>query len=151
MKPIVVLDSSPLGLIVQQRDYDGAERCREWLKRLVAMGVRIIVPEIVNYELRRELLRMRKTVAIDALATFNAAIPNRFLPITSAALDLAAELWAQTRQRGKPTADPHALDIDVILSAQLLATGLDPAEFVVATTNVSHISQFVPAAPWETI
>ena len=151
MKPIVVLDSSPLGLIVQRRDYADAERCRQWLRHVMSTGARVIVPEIVNYELRRELLRLRKSSAVADLAAFNAAVPNRFLPITSAALDLAAELWAQARQRGKPTADPHALDVDVILAAQLLAAGFDPAEFVVATSNVSHISLFVPAEPWESI
>jgi predicted nucleic acid-binding protein len=138
-------------LVVQRRDYEEAEACREWLKQLLASGVRVVVPEIVNYELRRELLRMRKTIAVAALADFNAAVPGRFLPITSAALDLAAELWSQTRQQGRPTADPHALDVDVILSAQLLSAGYDPSNLIVATSNVSHISQFVPAADWQTI
>jgi hypothetical protein len=66
-------------------------------------------------------------------------------------MDLAAELWAKARRQGKPTAHPHALDVDVILAAQVLAAGFDPADFVVATSNVSHISQFVPAQPWEAL
>jgi hypothetical protein len=66
-------------------------------------------------------------------------------------MDLAAELWAKARQRGVPTADPSALDIDVILSAQLLTAGLPSHQFVVATSNVSHLTLFVPAEQWEHI
>lgn len=66
-------------------------------------------------------------------------------------MDLAAELWAQARQRGKPTADRHALDVDVILAAQVLTAGFQPGNFVVATTNLSHLSQFVPAEVWDQI
>jgi hypothetical protein len=84
------------------------------------------------------------------LAAFN-GVPGRLLPISSAALDLAAELWAGARQAGKPTAAPQALDVDVILSAQVLCAGYQPGDFVVATTNVDHLSQFVPAQDWRQI
>jgi hypothetical protein len=64
---------------------------------------------------------------------------------------LAADLWAQARKSGLPTAPPDALDGDVILAAQaLLATG--PGDVVtVATGNVGHLAQFVDAQPWEKI
>ena len=151
MKHMVVLDSTPLGLIVQRRDRADAERCRQWAKRLVSGGVKLVVPEIVNYELRRELLRLNKMAALADLAAFNGAIPDRYLPLTTRAMDLAAELWAKIRRQGRPTADPHALDIDVILAAQVLDAGFDSSQFVVATSNVSHVSLMVPAEPWEKI
>jgi len=151
MKQVVVLDSTPLGLIVQRRDRADAERCRQWAKRLVAAGTKLIVPEIVNYELRRELLRLNKISALADLATFNRATPDRYLPLTTRAMELAAELWAKIRRHGRPTADPHALDIDVILAAQVLDAGIDPSQFVVATSNVSHVSLLVPAEAWEKI
>lgn len=110
-----------------------------------------MVPEIVNYELRRELLRLRRTSALAALVEFNAAVAGRYLPITTAAMELAAELWAKIRSQGKPTADRHALDIDVILAAQVLTAGFEPNPFVVATSNVGHVSSFVPAELWESI
>lgn len=58
----------------------------------------------------------------------------------------AAELWADARKRGKPTADPKELDGDVILAAQALQ-----ANAVVATENVGHLSLFVEARHWKDI
>ena len=64
---------------------------------------------------------------------------------------LAAEFWAQTRQQGRPTADPHELDCDVLIAAQVRTTFGSVNDLVVATTNVRHLSLFVPAADWWTI
>jgi len=49
---------------------------------------------------------------------------------------LAAQLWAQMRNAGTPTAAPAALDGDVILAAQ--ARTVDE-NAIVATTNVRHL------------
>jgi predicted nucleic acid-binding protein len=54
------------------------------------------------------------------------ATPNRYVPLTDDALRFAAELWAQSRQAGRPTADAMALDIDVLLAAQALRIGGRP-------------------------
>ena len=64
---------------------------------------------------------------------------------------LAADLWASSRQSGLPTGDPKKLDIDVILAAQALTLGIPASEVIVATSNVSHISRFVPADLWNNI
>ena len=61
-------------------------------------------------------------------------------------MPLAADLWAQARNRGMATAHPKALDGDVILAAQVLAAGYDPVDFVIATSNVTHLAQFAPSA-----
>ena len=151
MNRAIVLDSSPLGLLFQRPGFHKADECREWMKQHLARGTRVVVPEIVVYELKRELLRLRRTSAVAALVSFSRAVPGRFLPINTAAVDLAAELWARARQQGKPTADPHALDVDVILAAQVLAEGLDPPDFVIATSNTAHLSQFVPAELWTNV
>jgi predicted nucleic acid-binding protein len=76
------------------------------------------------------------------------AAPDRYVPLTDDALRFAAELWAQSRRTGRPTADATALDIDVLLAAQALRLGRSP---VVATTNPKHLSQFVPAQLWTDI
>jgi hypothetical protein len=61
----------------------------------------------------------------------------------------AAEFWSQTRQSGLPTASEKSLDVDVILAAQAATFGA--TDFVVATTNVRHLSRFVAAQDWQTI
>ena len=58
----------------------------------------------------------------------------------------AAELWAEARRRGRPTADPQALDCDVILAAQALAM-----DATVVTDNVGHLALFVEAKSWRDI
>jgi hypothetical protein len=93
-------------------------------------------------------LRLKKDKALAALDTFIGAEHGRFLSLTSQDLDRAAGLWADSRRRGVVTADPHALDIDVILAAQALNSSIPTSDFVVATSNVSHLKEFVPAEEW---
>jgi predicted nucleic acid-binding protein len=110
----------------------------------------VIVPAIVYYELKRELLRAKKTSGIARLDAFVAATPGRYLPLSDEALRLAAGLWARARQQGQPAADRAALDVDVILAAQALSFGPAPS-VIVATTNAKHFSQFVTAKDWQEI
>jgi predicted nucleic acid-binding protein len=58
----------------------------------------------------------------------------------------AADLWAQARKNGLPTADPKALDGDAILAAQALEVN-----GIVATDNVGHLARFVTARTWRDI
>lgn len=44
-----------------------------------------------------------------------------------------------------------ALDVDVILAAQALLLGIPPSDFIIATTNVGHLSQFAPTDLWSDI
>ncbi len=90
---------------------------------------------------------MKKAKSVARLDALCAA--TEYLPLTTAAMRRAAELWAQTRQRGKPTAGDKTIDADVILAAQCLTSGASP--IVVATTNVGHLSHFVPAELWQNI
>jgi predicted nucleic acid-binding protein len=115
----------------------------------MAAGVTVVVPEIADYELRREILRTRNRSAIARLDAFNGAEPGRYLPITTTAMRLAADLWAQARSAGTPTADRHALDGDVILAAQAITLAVPG--LIVATTNPAHLSRFVTAALWQNI
>jgi predicted nucleic acid-binding protein len=149
MSRLIVLDSGPLGLLSNPRRTPVVVACDRWLRSLLDSGARVAVPEIVDYEIRRELLRARKTNGLRRLDRLIAALV--YLPITTAAMRRAAELWAQVRQQGQPTADPHALDVDVILAAQAqLATGPDDL-LTVATTNVGHLSRMVSAQRWDEI
>jgi predicted nucleic acid-binding protein len=88
---------------------------------------------------------------LERLDAFVSATAGRYLPLSDEALRLAANLWAQSRREGRPAADATALDIDVLLAAQVLSFGADPLETIVVTTNPKHLSPFVPARGWNEI
>ena len=144
---VVILDSGPLGLLARCKEVLPAEVCRQWQKALLAAGHRVILPEITDYEVRRELLRINSLDSIRRLDRLPETI--EYLPITTATMRLAAELWAQGRQSGQPAADPKELDGDVILAAQSLLLGV--SDVVVATTNVGHLSRYVNARFWQDV
>lgn len=125
-------DSGPLGLLTDPR------RSAEALA-------------IVYYELKRELLRASKSFGVARLDAFVAATPGRYLALSNDALRLAAGLWAKARRDGQPTADPKALDIDVIIAAQALSYGLTPDDVTVVTTNPRRLSQVIAAKNWTEI
>jgi predicted nucleic acid-binding protein len=147
----VILDTHPLSLVCQRRGKADADACRQWLAECMRAGLRIYVPEVADYEVRRELIRARKTDAVARLDRFSAAVPGRYVAITTAAMRRAAELWAESRQAGAPTADPQALDGDVILAGQALTMSVSVSDLIVATRNVRHISRYVPADLWQNI
>jgi predicted nucleic acid-binding protein len=147
MKPVVVLDSGPLGLLTHRGGLPEVDACQGWLADLLDRNVRVLVPEIVDYEIRRELLRARKIHGIRRLDTIENLL--EYLPLTTPAIRRAAELWAQIRQQGMPLADPHALDGDVILAAQALTLPIPVEEIVVATMNVKHLERLLPATHWQ--
>lgn len=151
MSRFLFLDSGPLGLLTHPQRTAEVIAVTDWLSECLRAQTRVIVPAIVYYEVKRELLRARKEIGLDRLDTFVRASPGRYLPLSDEALNVAADLWAKARQNGRPTADPKALDIDVIIAAQVLSFGPVPADVIVATTNPRHLSQFVPASDWQTI
>lgn len=108
-----------------------------------------MLSEIADYEVRRELIRSGKSNGIRRLNEIKSSI--QFLPITSPAMLLAAELWAETRRGGRPTAHDHDLDGDVILAAQARLLQEAGETVIVATTNLRHLSRFVDARLWTEI
>jgi len=71
--------------------------------------------------------------------------------MSDSALRLAARLWAQARKAGRPTTDPRELDADVLIAAQALDMGIPAPDLIIATTNVGHLSPFLPADLWMNI
>ncbi|SRR6266545_1845267 len=141
---IILLDAGPLGLVSNPKATEAGHECREWMRALIASGAWICLPEIIDYELRRELLRANKAQGLARLDLLKSSI--HYLPITTPIMLKAAELWADVRRRGMPTADSKALDCDVILAAQALAVN-----GTVATENVGHLSRLVTAKHWRDI
>jgi predicted nucleic acid-binding protein len=148
---IVFLDSGPLALLTNPKTPPQTLAILMWASTMHRAGHRFIVPAIADYEVRRELERSGKVASLALLDSWNNADPQRFLPVTSSSLKLAAKLWAQARNAGTPTADPKELDGDVLIAVQALDMGFPTSDFVIATVNVGHISRFVPAAEWRNI
>ena len=141
---IVLLDAGPLGMISNPNASITNSACYQWMESLVLNGHEVLVPEIADYEVRRELLRAQKTQGLARLDILKNSLG--YLPLTTSVMLKAAELWAQARNSGLPTADPKALDCDVILAAQALEK-----DSIVATENVGHSARFVDARDWRDI
>jgi predicted nucleic acid-binding protein len=89
----VVLDTGVLGLVTHPSKKLEPRDCKEWLETLLHKGASVYVPEIADYELRRELLRLDMSRAVARLDSLKSVIG--YLPITTAAMMKAAEFWAR--------------------------------------------------------
>lgn len=145
----ILLDAGPLGLVTHPRVEQNREAAL-WLRGLLSAGVPVLVPEISDYEVRRELLRAGRTRGLSRLDRLSEDLG--YLPLTTEAMRLAASFWAEARRQGQPTASDESLDADVILAAQAATLDEDTNEgVVVATTNPRHLSRFVSASLWQDI
>jgi predicted nucleic acid-binding protein len=146
----ILLDSTPLGIITKPQRGTLVPPITKWTASCLAAGHRIYVPEVIDYELRRELIRAGKVNSVARLDRLKARL--RYLPITTVAMLRAADLWAQSRNSGQSTGNPLKLDIDVILAAQALTVSIPSGDdIIVATDNVGHLSRFAPADLWSNI
>ncbi len=153
MIKLIMLDSFPLGLASQRQSKPDAKACWTWAANCSINGIDVCISEIADYEVRRELMRSESNKGIERLDALKDTL--RYVPLTTVAINRAAALWAKARNEGTSTADPHALDGDVIVAAQALmeaeAMSLQPDEFVIATINMWHIARYGNAALWQDI
>ena len=141
MTSSVMLDTGPLGQIAHP---EPNPEIVQWLHGLLDSGLAVYLPEIADYELRRNFL-------LEGLAASRRRLDQLrnvliYAPLSTAIMRRAAEFWAVARKRGKPTASLEALDGDVSLAAQAHEAGA-----VIATENVGHFSWFVEARHWREI
>jgi len=149
MSMIVLLDAGPLGMITNPRSSPENEACKNWLGSLAYNGVEIVIPEIADYEVRRELLRAGKEKGLGRLDALKSML--EYAPITTPVMLKAAEFWATARKMGRQSADDASLDADMILAAQAGTLVRAGDETVIATTNVRHLALFAPARIWREI
>jgi predicted nucleic acid-binding protein len=141
----IALDTSPLSLLAHPNEQEPRIRAiRDWLEAHLAAGAEVFLPEITDYEVRRELLRLNRQRSLRRLDGLQSTLT--YLPLDTPTMRRAAELWAIARQQGVPTAAPKEIDADVILAAQAERIGA-----VVATENVGHLDRFVTARHWQDI
>jgi predicted nucleic acid-binding protein len=145
---VVVLDTGVLGFLTNPSDSAEPIECKQWLDGILSGGAEVRVPEIADYELRRELIRINSAKALARLDELGQALG--YVALSTPMMRRAAEFWANARNIGLPTAPDHALDGDVILAAQVAVSAADQHP-VVATTNVKHLERFVPARLWRDI
>ena len=147
---LLVLDSGPLGLLSDPKMSSHSQQVDDWATDRLRAGDRLAVPEIADYEIRRELLRAGRKLGIARLDDLCASLT--YLPLTTPVMRDAARLWADARNAGQPTAHPHALDGDVILAAQARsAQAAYGRETVVVTANVTHLARYTDARLWSDI
>ena len=129
------LDTGPLGLVTHPRV---AESANQKIRALCEHDFDPSVPDVCDYELRRELIRAGKEegrIRLDQLIKVFGMIN-----VTPDIWRQAAQLWARARNQGRPTADPKALDADVILAAEALAH-----DAVVLTTDPGDLGALIGA------
>ena len=150
MARLVFLDAGPLGIVCAPPGKPKADsfkkRFEEWRKA----GIKILIPEIADYEVRRELIRDHRHQSILRLNELRQIAD--FVLIQSPAILKAADLWATLRNQGLATADNLALDGDAIFASQVLTAVEDGDEAIVATSNAKHMRRFgLDARLWEDI
>ena len=151
MPEIVLLDSGPLGLASGRPGSPARDRCRLWIDGLLARGVEVVVPEVADYEVRRELVRVDAYPSLQRLDELLTVGGLSYAPVTTAEWRHAASFWADARARGLPTASQDALDADVILAACATTIGQPGDQVIVATMNVGHLARYCDARLWTSI
>ncbi|MDQ2805976.1 MAG: PIN domain-containing protein [Chloroflexota bacterium] len=149
MSRIIVLDTGVLGKITKPSYSLESDECKQWVEALIRNGDVVAIPEIVDYELRRELLRRNAEAGLRILDQL--VEQHYYVKINSPAMHHAAELWAWARNRGHLTAPPDSLDADVILVAQAQLQQTPDTPVIIATTNVKHLAPFIDARVWRDI
>jgi predicted nucleic acid-binding protein len=151
MAEYVLLDSAPLSSACRNPRHPAAAHCRQWIDALLARGVLVAVPEIADFEVRRELTRVGAVASLNRLDALVRAGGLIYVPVTTVDWRQAAMFWADARRLGVPTAHPHALDADAILAACAVTIGQPGDSVLVATTNTAHLARYCDARLWTTI
>jgi predicted nucleic acid-binding protein len=148
---IVIVDSGVLHTLITTSQVPPVIDCQDWFYLLLSRGVYLVSSTICKYEVKRELIRRKKARELSHLEQLKTRLD--FLGVDEKTLDVAAELWAQARIEGMPTADDKSLDADLIICAQwqLLKEEYPGRYIVIATTNVAHLSRFAEAQEWRNI
>jgi toxin FitB len=149
--PILLLDSHPLSLISNPVNKKENLDCKSRIKSLVGNGILVVVPEIIDYELRRTLIQGKKASGLEHLDKVG-SMGLIYAPITTEVMLKASQLWAWARNTNQSTAHENKIDIDVILAAQAIILAEETKETtIIATSNVKDIERYTPAKKWQEI
>lgn len=104
----LLLDTNVLGMVCHPRKHLDV---RAWFLRAV-LDHELLLSEIADYELRRELLRIDSKRSLQRLDELTREI--QYVAMTTATWRAAAKLWAEQRRAGRPTGD--GLDADLLIA-----------------------------------
>lgn len=96
MSRSIILDTGPLGKVAHPRPNP---EVAAWLRRAVASGALVIIPEIADYELRRNMILEGLTSSLKRLDELEDLLV--YMPLTTRVMMKAAEFWAEARERGE--------------------------------------------------
>jgi predicted nucleic acid-binding protein len=131
MNRLIILDSGPLSMISHPKATGITLACKKWFDGQIARNTVCAISAIADYEVRRELMRGKKSDGLKLLDDLRNTI--RYIPISVEILDKAAELWAQARNQGTPAAPNLALDADMIVAAQAICLQKEGWDVIIAT------------------
>lgn len=150
---LIALDSGPLGDLINPNNPPPTQALREWMKNHLANGDEFLLPEIADYEVRRnEILETlicpigpsQSSAALYLLDQLKASIT--YLPLTTDSMLQGAQLWADHRKGHGPghASRSPKLDGDVILTAQCIEESrLRNEPIIIATMNLRDFL-FIP-------
>ena len=145
----LLLDSSILASVVRPEVDENRPVAHAVLSLLENPRFELVVPEVIDYELRRKLLHLgqhrhhARKWAREALALLDELVAVGYVPLTTATMRMAAELWAKTRAEGRLRGVEESLDVDIILAAQAKQVGGR-----VVTKNEKHFRDLVDVFDW---
>lgn len=140
---IILLDSGLLGAITNLNSKKpNILRCQAWFYSMLERYI-ILIPEINDYEVRRELIHQKLDISLNRLNNLPNLDNVGYLPITTKIMLKAAQLWGWARSTGQSTAQSAALDGDVILAATAIIAAQDFGKrVIIATTNVKDLQRY---------
>ena len=145
----LLLDSNILTCVLRPEVAENHEVAQAMIAVLGNPQFELFVPEVIDYELRRKLLHLgqhqhhARKWAREALALLDELVGVGYIPLTTFAMRLAAELWAKTRAEGRLRGTEVSLDVDVILAAQAKQVGGQ-----IVTMNEKHFRGMVEVFDW---
>lgn len=104
MNRIILLDAGPLGILANPSLSALAFQCRQWADERLAQGDQLMISEVADYEVRRELLRAGKTNSLARLNVLKSSL--LYLPINTATMLKAADFWHKHARWGN---QPHTI------------------------------------------
>ena len=154
--PVVLIDSTTLGVLTNPANKTEPIQCASWMKSLVSEGILLAVSAVIEYEHKRELIFTGSSSSLkklESLGQYIAYAPLEAFSSEQKVWQKAAELWAWARKTGQQTSHEHRIDIDVLLAAHSIILAEEMQEHVViATDNIGHLVRYnVPARRWQDI